>query len=183
MKRSQLEHIIRAAGDVLGEDRVIIVGSQAILASFPEDALPVEAIRSLEVDILPIDDPDEAKADLIDGVLGELGQFDENFGIHADGVSESTSVLPERWRTRLIPYANVNTNGVTGLCLERHDLCVAKLAANREKDRAFVGALLRSGIVDPELVIERVDQSGIAPERRHEIAVFVRAAGLSRGEE
>ena len=30
MKREDLEHIIRAAGDVLGESEVIIVGSQAI---------------------------------------------------------------------------------------------------------------------------------------------------------
>lgn len=133
MKRSGLEHIIRAAGDLLKEDRVIIVGSQSILASYSDEGLPVEAIRSLEVDVLPIDDPDGTKADMIDGVLGEFSQFDEEFGIHADGVSESTSTLPKAWRKRLIPYKNSNTAGVTGLCLERHDLCVAKLAANREK--------------------------------------------------
>ena len=33
MKREDLEHIIRAAGDVLGESEVIIVGSQAILGA------------------------------------------------------------------------------------------------------------------------------------------------------
>ncbi len=148
MRRSELEHIIRAAGDLLGEDTVIIVGSQAILASSPEDSLPVTAVRSLEGDVLPIDDPEGRKADLIDGALGEYSLFDQTHGIHADGVSEDTSVLPAGWRERLIPYSNANTNGVTGLCLERHDLCVAKLVANREKDRAFVGALLRAHVVD-----------------------------------
>jgi hypothetical protein len=33
MKREELEHIIRAAGDVLQEHEVIIVGSQAILGA------------------------------------------------------------------------------------------------------------------------------------------------------
>ena len=70
MKRSDLEHIIRAAGDVLGEERVIIVGSQSILASFSEGVLPLEAARSLEADVLPLDDSSGKKADLIEGALG-----------------------------------------------------------------------------------------------------------------
>ncbi len=65
MRRDQLEHLIRAAGHALGVDEVIVIGSQAVLASVPF-GLPVEAVRSIEADILPIDDPDEAKADLID---------------------------------------------------------------------------------------------------------------------
>ncbi len=129
--------MIRAAGDVLGEDTVVIIGSQAILASFDEASLPSAATRSVEADILPLDDADGSKADLIDGVLGELSQFDETFGYHGDGVSIETAVLPKDWGARLIPFKNVNTNGVTGLCLERHDLCVAKLAAFREKDLAI----------------------------------------------
>ena len=72
MKRSELEHIIRATGSILGEDTVIIVGSQAILASRPEEELPPAAMRSLEGDVLPLDDRDGVKADLIDGALGEL---------------------------------------------------------------------------------------------------------------
>lgn len=174
MKRSDLEHIIRAAGDVLSEPEVIIVGSQSILASFPDDELPAEAARSIEADVLPVDDPTGAKADTIEGALGEFSPFDEQFGIHADGVSETTSILPEGWRERLIPYRNRNTNGFTGLCLERHDLCVAKLAANREKDREFVAALLRSGLVDADLVLHRMRSAAIREERRLEIEAFVR---------
>ena len=32
MKRGDLEHLLRAAGTILGTDRIIVVGSQAILA-------------------------------------------------------------------------------------------------------------------------------------------------------
>jgi hypothetical protein len=117
--RRALEHIIRAAGDVPGEQTVIIIGSQAILASFDENRLPLDAIRSMEADVLPLDDPDGSKADLIDGVLGELSWFDETHGCHGDGVSIDTAVLPEGWESRLIPYANENTNGVIGCCLDR----------------------------------------------------------------
>jgi hypothetical protein len=107
--------------------------------------------------------------------MGELSLFDETHGIHADGVSDKTSVLPESWRERLIPYRNANTNGVTGLCLERHDLCVAKLVANRDKDLAFVRELLRCRIVKPEIIVERLALTDIEAERRKEIGRFVRA--------
>ena len=36
MKRSDLEHLLRAAGRVIGADQIIVVGSQAILATIPE---------------------------------------------------------------------------------------------------------------------------------------------------
>jgi hypothetical protein len=175
MRRTELEHIIRAAGALLGEETVIIVGSQAILASFHEDDLPTTAVRSLEGDVLPFDDPDGSKADIIDGALGEFSLFNATHGIHADGVSEDTSVLPLLWRARLIPYKNANTNGVTGLCLERHDLCVAKLVANREKDRAFVRDLLRGHIVDVEVIVDRLTVTDLSDERRQQITDFVRA--------
>ena len=175
MKRSDLEHIIRAAGDLLGENTVIIVGSQAILASFPEESLPEDATRSLEADVLPMDDPDGSKADLIDGVLGELSSFDEAFGIHGDGVSPETAVLPERWRDRLIPYSNSNTNGITGLCLERHDLCASKLVAFRDKDRLFVRALMSAGLIDPRTLATRLAHTAIPPGLEDPISGFLNA--------
>jgi hypothetical protein len=177
VKRSDLEHIIRAAGDVLQETEVIIVGSQSILASFPELALPTEAARSLEADVLPLDDPHGEKADRVEGALGEFSPFDERFGIYADGVSEETSVLPTGWRERLIRYSNSNTNGITGWCLERHDLCVAKLVADRSKDREFVAALLRAEMVDPDSIIDRLGTTAISNGQRQGIASFVRAHG------
>lgn len=40
--------------------------------------------------------------------------------------------------------------------LELHDLAVAKLAAGREKDKAFVAALIRSGLLDVGVIQARV---------------------------
>jgi hypothetical protein len=114
VRRDQLEHLIRAAGSLLGEDTVIVIGSQAILASVSGPADDV-LTRSMEADILPLDDPSDEKADFIDAVLGEGSMFDETHGIHADGVSATTAVLPDGWRDRLVEVCNDNTNGVRGL--------------------------------------------------------------------
>jgi hypothetical protein len=76
----------------------------------------------------------------------------------------STSALAEGWRDRLVKVQNVNTaalSGVpqfTGWCLERHDLCAAKLCAFREKDCNFVGALSDAQLIDAAVLAERLSQ-------------------------
>jgi len=173
VRREDLEHIIRAAGALLETDTVIIIGSQAILASYGEGELPSAATRSLEVDVLPLSDPDGTKADSIDGAMGEFSRFQESFGIFADGVSEDTAIFPNGWRERLIPYCNVNTNGVTGLCVEKHDLCVAKLVAHREKDLDFIRALLQSNVLDRDVLMARLDETEVSQEQRAVIEAFI----------
>ena len=148
MKRSELEHVIRAAGAVSGEDDIVIIGSQALLGFVPE--APEELLVSREADLYPLHAPE--KADLIDGAIGEGSPFEEEFGYYAHGVGPETAVLPEGWKDRLEPIRNEMTRGVTGWCLHPADLAVSKLVAGRKKDIAFVQGLLRHGIVEAEAV-------------------------------
>lgn len=175
MRRDQLEHLIRATCDLLGVDEVVVIGSQAILASYPDEGLPAPATRSLEADMLPADDPDEAKADLIDGVLGNGSMFEETHGIHADGVGESTALLAEGWRDRLVPLRNENTSGKTGWCLDPHDLVAAKMLAGRTKDLDFCGSLVEGNVIDPEVVIERLAATEVDRARRTRAMAQMRA--------
>jgi hypothetical protein len=50
--REELEHAIRAACDVAGDDAVYVFGSQAILGQFPD--APAGLRQSVEVDITPV---------------------------------------------------------------------------------------------------------------------------------
>ncbi len=143
MRRPDLEHIIRAAGSIADARQIVIIGSQAILASFPN--APAELTVSQEADAYPLEAPE--KADLIDGSIGEKSPFHETFGYYAHGVGPETAVLPANWKSRLVPVQNENTRGVTGLCLSPVDLAVSKLAAGRDKDVAFVTAMLRHRMV------------------------------------
>lgn len=156
MRRDQLEHLIRAAGAILDDTDVIVVGSQAILASFDGSVLPDETTRSVEADLVPVHDADGEKATLIDGTIGELSPFHSTFGVYAHGVGERTATLPAGWRDRLVPLRNENTRGVTGWCLEPHDLVVAKLVAGRPHDLEFCRALLGAGFVDSTVLAERI---------------------------
>ena len=148
MKRSDLEHLIRAAGAIVDSRELVIVGSQAILASFPN--APAELTVSEEADTYPLDAPE--KADLIDGSIGEKSLFHETFGYYAHGVAPETAVLPSNWKTRLVRVQNQNTQGVAGLCLSPEDLAVSKLIAGREKDMSFVEAMLQHGMLKSSLL-------------------------------
>lgn len=165
MRRDQLEHAIRAACQITGQREVIIVGSQAILGTYPEYDLPLLATRSLEIDVLPIDDDNEETirlADLIVGVAGEFSMFEQQHGFSIDGVDLTTSALPQDWRSRLVRVQNENTAAPSGApqyigwCLNPEDLCVAKLCAFREKDRNFVDALIANDLVKPAVIAARI---------------------------
>lgn len=96
MTRAELEHAIRAACDVSGDDQVYVFGSQAILGQYPDAP---EALRqSAEADIAPVTAVD--MVDAIDGALGELSQFHQTFGFYVHGVSIEAAVLPEGWQAR-----------------------------------------------------------------------------------
>ncbi|RKX75078.1 MAG: hypothetical protein DRP87_15400 [Spirochaetes bacterium] len=90
MTRTQLEHIIRSAGAIAKVNRLVIIGSQAILGSHPH--APPELITSMEADVYPLDNIE--LADLIDDSIGEDSFFHETFGYYAHGVSPETAILP-----------------------------------------------------------------------------------------
>lgn len=173
MKRTQFAHTVRAAGAILGVTRVLVIGSQALHASY--DGVIPEAERSIETDIALFDDHDDTKADLIDGSIGELSMFQETFGYYAHGVSPKTAILPEGWKKRLVPFSTPATSGITALCLELHDLWVSKAIVGRPKDLAFCNALLQRRLVQPHTLRARLKKvRRLAPAVRAAVAHRIR---------
>ncbi|OHU47370.1 hypothetical protein BKG82_27375 [Mycobacteroides chelonae] len=173
MRRDQLEHAIRTACQIIGATEVIIIGSQAILGTYKETEIPNQATVSAEVDILPIAATNAETAhlsDLIEGAAGELSPFEQLHGFSLDGVDLETAALPHGWRDRLIKVQNANTAPPSGhpqyigWCLDKEDLCAAKLCALREKDREFVKSLLRARLVDADIIATRL---AAIPARHH----------------
>jgi hypothetical protein len=131
----------------------VVIGSQSILASYPEVTLPDELTVSIEADLLPLGGDDDA--DKIDGAIGEGSHFHETFGVYGQGVGVRTAVLPDGWKDRLVPLVDPST-GAVGWCLDPHDLCASKLIAGREKDLDFVEAAVVHRLIDARLVDERL---------------------------
>lgn len=157
MRRADLEHIIRAAGDIADDDELIVIGSQAILAQHPD--APAALLASMEADLWPRNHPE--RADLVDGCIGEGSPFHETFGYYAQGVGPQTARLPRDWMKRLVPIRNANTRNVTGWCLETHDLALSKYVAGRQKDLDFNRTLVESGLLRKQALLERLPTMGL----------------------
>lgn len=93
MTRKQLEDAIRAACDIVNDDELYVLGSQAILGQFPQ--ADFELRKSIEVDVYPKNKPEAT--DQINGALGELSQFHRTHGFYVHGISIESAILPEGW--------------------------------------------------------------------------------------
>jgi hypothetical protein len=158
VNRLQLEHIIRAAGSIADDDEIIVIGSASVFAQFPD--LPENFLLSVEADVFPKNKIH--MTDTIDGSIGELSPFHDAFGYYAHGVSKETANnLPVGWEKRLIPIRGDNTGGVTGWCLDIHDLIAGKYVSAREKDLEFVRAAVKRELVKEPVVRKRIEMLNV----------------------
>lgn len=170
MTREELEHIIRASGDITDQYEFIIVGSQSMLGAIPR---PEETFTvSMEADIYPLQCPE--LADKIDGAIGEGSLFHRTHGYYAQGVGPETAVLPSDWMQRVHRVQNGNTELRIGYCLDPLDLFLAKAVAAREKDREFCVALLSHGYVTQTSVLELVPKMPIDNHQQRTLRATIR---------
>jgi hypothetical protein len=162
MTRSELEHVIRAAGAIAKDREIVVIGSQAVLGEYPD--APPALLASMEADVFPLNHPE--RAEKIEGAIGEGSRFHEEFGYYAQGVGPSTAILPRGWRRRLVRIKNENTGGIAGLCLEVHDLAISKYVAGREKDLAFTRVLVREQLADKKTLLQRLAMTSVSPTLR-----------------
>ncbi|MEJ2364600.1 MAG: hypothetical protein P8075_14795 [Deltaproteobacteria bacterium] len=170
MTRDQLEHAIRAACEVADDTELWVFGSQAILGQYPDAP---ESLRvSIEVDVQPKNQPDAA--DYIDGALGELSLFHQTHGFYVHGISIESAVLPKDWEQRAIAIRHpIGTRGNTGWCIEAHDLAASKLVAFREKDKEFLRLLLIEGMIDAEILTERISELDLDDQIRERLLLWL----------
>ncbi len=136
MKKHELRTALRAAARVSGEREFFIIGSQALHAHCKHT--PAEVLLSQECDLYPRSRPEAAS--LLDRELGRNSTFARKHGFYVDVVAPEIASLPEEWEKRVKPF---RVGGITGFCLEVHDLLASKLAAGRLKDLELTGALLK----------------------------------------
>ena len=174
MTRQELDHVLRAAGDLTGHKRFVLVGSTAIFAW--HESVPEIMALSREADLYASDVSDE-EADRISDELENIGQlstFDETHGYYADGVSPYTAVLPVDWKERSKLYVSPGGNGVVAIVPHPEDIALSKLCAGRDKDLDWVGAAHASGLIELATVAARAEKlPDRTPEERQRVRVLI----------
>jgi len=169
VRREDFEHVLAAAANIVEADEFVVIGSQAILGSFPD--APEALLRSLEADIYPLTDP--SRAEEIDGSLGDGSPFHRSFGYYAHGVGPETAKAPTGWHERLvrveIPPRPGSARTPIAWCLEPHDLVLAKCVANRERDWDFARSALTAELVDPTTLRARIADLPVDRDRQRQL--------------
>ena len=164
MKKQQVDHVLRAAGRIAGEKRFVIIGSQSLHGTHPD--LADDLVRSAEVELIAT--PKMDRTEWLN-VIGVNSKFHETFGYYADPVDETTATLPKGWKGRLVTLPAGDTDAVTGVCLDPHDLAIAKYVARRMKDLAFNRELARRNIVSRQRLLSLLEMTPVAPDLRERI--------------
>ena len=94
MTRPQLEHVVRAAAAITGDNEIVVIASTSILGQFPD--APPEMLGSIEADVFPRNHPE--RFELID-VIGEMSRFQETFGYMRIPFSTTCRSSPQAGRT------------------------------------------------------------------------------------
>lgn len=168
MKKQHVDHVLRAAGEITGEKRFIIIGSQALHGKYPD--APDTIVRSAEVDLIA--GKSVERTEWLNAI-GQDSPFHETFGYYADPVDESTAKLPKGWKGRLVNLPEGDTGGVRGLCLDPHDLAIAKYVARREKDLLFTRELARRGYVQRARLLGLLEVTPIPDEDKDRVRAAI----------
>lgn len=170
MKKQQVDHVLRAAGRITGERQFIIIGSQSLHGKYPDVADQI--LTSFEVDLIASKRVERTEWL---NVIGIDSEFHETYGYYADAVDVSTATLPKGWKGRLVNLPAGDTDGVRGLCLEPHDLAIAKYAAFREKDLLFTRELVRRGLLSKDQLLTLLVQTKMDDDLRERIRARIEA--------
>ena len=169
MRRAQFEHVIAAASIISDEREIVVIGSQAILGNV--DKPPESMLFSMEADVYPRNDPEKAVD--IEGSLGDGSQFQSTYGYYAHGVGPETAKAPAGWEERLvevdIPPRLGQSEGAVALCLETHDLVLAKCVAGRDRDWEFTRDALAADLVQIGELIRRIEDLPVPVSDRKRI--------------
>jgi len=165
MRLPALKHPVEVVHALAHSKRICVLGSSALLGSFPElgeAGGPLEL--SFDGDLL-LEPCDEQLAALLHEAVGEGSLFAQRTGYHADILRvEIIETLPPAWESRLVPLDTASR----ALALAPEDLLVVKLRAGRAKDLESCRAVFQRGLVSSAEVKSRLD---LTPLTEKEIVV------------
>jgi hypothetical protein len=189
--KEDIERAVRAVAHEFSTDTVFIIGSQAILMSWPD--APEEMRGTPEVDAYPENarlwEIEEAKraggppleaSEHIHGLFGEGSAFHITHGFYIDGVDEGTARLPRGWQARAtVRRFDVYGRTVKAVAPAPEDLIVSKLARLDDKDKDFVEAYHRARPLDIQLIVKRIAETDLDPAVADRAIAYMRSLGTT----
>jgi Nucleotidyltransferase of unknown function (DUF6036) len=177
--RDDLMRAMRAVARHFNTDTVYLIGSQAILASWPD--APSATRASIEFDAYPgnaaaweIRNSGLEASEEINAIFGFGSRFHVTFGFYIDGVDEKTATLPPDWLTRAVRLRiKDDERTITAIAPSLDDLIVSKLARLDDKDKHFVAACHEAKPLDLDRIRGLLEKANLDVQSKRDANRFL----------
>ena len=153
MNRENLRRLFAAARELTGETDFVVFGSLSALGYTGE--VPARMAMSLDIDAFGKHDPPRIFE--LAAALGEASAFAAEHGFYLDPISPRVATLPDAWEERLVRIEL--EPGLAAWFLEPNDAAVSKYARMEPRDREWIRAGLRAGILSLPIIEARFAQT------------------------
>lgn len=149
MNRENLRLLFAAARELTGETDFVVFGSLSALGYAGE--VPARMAMSLDIDAFGKHDPPRIFE--LAAALGEASAFAAEHGFYLDPIAPRVATLPDAWEERLVRIEL--EPGLAAWFLEPNDAAVSKYARMEPRDREWIRAGLRAGILSLPIIEAR----------------------------
>lgn len=160
MKLADISRLLAEAKKVIKHTEYVIIGSLSVLGA--SKSPPEDMIGSIDIDLYPKGDPGRA-SDVADA-LGLGSEFEKAHGYYADAVSPFLPTLPDGWEDRMVKVPL--ENDVSAWFLDINDAAVSKYVRGEARDREWIRAGLREGLISMSYVEYRLRETYMETDER-----------------
>lgn len=150
MNLAAMFDLLAEAARLSGYTEFVVIGSLSILALEEDFAVPPDMTLSNNIACYSRNDPDRI-FDLL-AELGENSQRHQVSGYYLDAVSPALPSLPDGWEARM---HRVERGGIVAWFLDPNDAALSKYARGEPRDRRWIRAGIRCGVVSIAIVKSR----------------------------
>lgn len=165
MNLQTLLTLLEEASVLSGHREFVVIGSLSILALESCFPVPEDMAMSNDIDCYTRNDPGRI-FDVVP-MLGENSPRHVESGYFIDAVSPALASLPEGWTQRM---NRIESHGLIAWFLEPNDAALSKYARGEARDRRWIRAGIRSGVVSLPTVRWRMPSVNFLDEQERDRA-------------
>ena len=166
MELGQLQELFDEASRLTKHTEFVVVGSLSILGVVRGNEIPARMLMSIDVDCYTRQDP--GRIFELQQSLGEGSPFEASHGFFLDPISPDVLTLPAQWEYRLVQVPMAND--IVVHFLDPNDAAVSKYARSEPRDREWIQAGLRAGLLSAPIIESRFRQTAFFDEQERDRA-------------
>ncbi len=151
MELSDLRALFGEARKLVNHAEYVVLGSLSILGVVASREVPARMLMSIDVDCFTRRDPGRIFA--LQDALGEGSPFEAAHGYYLDPISPAMPTLPAQWEHRLLRVEL--GDDLVAYFLDPNDAAVSKYARCEPRDREWLRAGLRAGLLSAPIIESR----------------------------